>query len=196
MYSSSELSIRLNRTRVNSGRGGSGLNELNTIASAKRGDPEALSELLHTHYPFLLAYLKKITLDPHLAEDLAQDTFIRCIHKIRTYDERSKFSSWLITIGTRLYIDEWRKRKREHAWREQEQALQRIRWQAMQRGEEWPDLLDALGRLSVEARSAIVLKHYYGFSLEEIASMTDVPVGTVKSRIHNGIQSLRKERDN
>jgi RNA polymerase sigma-70 factor (ECF subfamily) len=169
------------------------MDEQDKIKLAQRGDSAALSELLHTHYPFLLKYLTKITLDPHLAEDLVQDTFIKCMHKIGLFDGRTKFSTWLITIGTRLYIDEWRKRKRMAAWQEQETALRKIKWKSQQLGDQWPDMLDALGELSRETRTAIVLKHYYGYSLEEIADMTDVPIGTVKSRIHNGIKAMRKE---
>ena len=169
------------------------MEEQELIERARGGDSAALSGLLHTHYPFIVKYLTKVTFDPHLAEDLAQETMIKCIHKIGSYNGQTKFSTWLITIGTRLYIDEWRKRKREREWRDQENALRRIKWQAAGTGDEWPEVLDALAELSTETRTAIVLKHYYGYSIEEIAEMTDVPQGTVKSRIHNGIKALRKE---
>lgn len=164
------------------------------IDKAKRGDNDALSTLLRANYSFLYRYLLKITLNPHQAEDLAQETMVRCISRLGTYKaERSKFSSWLITIGSRLYIDELRKRRREVPDMPEEQGTRQLAWQVASHGDDWPDVLDALRRLSREMRTAVVLKHYYGYSQDEIATMTGVSVGTVKSRIHNGVRLLRKE---
>ncbi|WP_438448497.1 RNA polymerase sigma factor SigY [Gorillibacterium sp. sgz5001074] len=168
--------------------------ERRLIENAKRGDRTALSLLLQRNYSFLMKYLIKATMQPGYAEDLAQETMLRAMEKIRLYNGQSKFSSWLITIGTRLYIDSLRKRKRELRWQEeQEQSLRKLRWQAEYGGSEWPDVLDALGVMPEEIRLPIILKHYYGYAYEEIAGMMDIPPGTVKSRIHNGLKSLRKE---
>lgn len=163
------------------------------IKQAQRGDLAALSLLLQRHYVFLVRYLMKVTLQPSLAEDLAQETMLRCMEKIKLYNGQSKFSSWLVTIGSRLYIDHIRKRKRELSILEQEQALRSLKWKTAQAGEDWFDALDALGGLSEEVRIPIILKHYYGYAYEEIAEMLGIPAGTVKSRIHNGLGSLRKE---
>lgn len=165
------------------------------IERAQKGDSDALAQLLRQHYAFLLKYMTKITFQPALAEDLTQETMMRCIEKIRLYNFTSKFSSWLITIGTNLYFDHTRRKKREKEWRDQEQALRQIKWSAGQKSEEWSDVLDSLGRLPDNVRIPIVLKHYYGYSYEEIADMLEIAEGTVKSRIHNGIKSLRKELD-
>lgn len=167
--------------------------EKELIRQAKRGDRTALCQLIQRHYPFLVRYLMKVTLQPALAEDLAQETMLRCMEKIKLYNGQSRFSSWLMTIGTRLYIDYVRKRKREVRFMEQEQALRKLKWQADHAGSRWPEALEALGSLSEHTRMPIVLKHYYGYSYEEIAEMMDVPQGTVKSRIHNGLSALRKE---
>lgn len=169
------------------------MEEAELIRHAQQGDSSALASLLHMHYPMVVKYLTKVTFDPQLAEDLAQDTMIKCIHHIKMYNGRSKFSSWLITIATRLHIDEWRKRKREREWRQEEEVNRRIRWQAESMGNRWSSALEAIGALPQEMRTAIVLKHYYGYSLDDISEMTGVPLGTVKSRIHNGIRKLRKE---
>jgi RNA polymerase sigma-70 factor (ECF subfamily) len=163
------------------------------IERAQKGDSDALARLLRQHYAFLLKYMTKITFQPALAEDLTQETMMRCIEKIRLYNFTSKFSSWLITIGTNLYFDHARKKKREKEWRDGELSLRQIKWHAEQKGEEWSDVLDALGRMPDGVRIPIVLKHYYGYAYEEIAGMLDIAVGTVKSRIHNGIKSLRME---
>jgi RNA polymerase sigma-70 factor (ECF subfamily) len=171
------------------------MDEKEWIRQAQQGDKLALSMLLRHHYAFLMKYLIKITLQPQLAEDLTQETMVRCMEKIRLYNGQSKFSSWLVTIATNLYIDHQRRRKREWNWQEQEQSLRKMRWHAAQQNEEWSEAIDTLAQLPQEVRVPIILKHYYGYAYEEIAEMMDLPAGTVKSRIHNGLKQIRKEMD-
>lgn len=169
------------------------MDERDLINSAKRGDSLAFAMLFKENYPFLVKYLIKVTMKPDVAEDLAQETMMKSMEKIKLYNGKAKFSSWLITIATNLYIDDLRKKKREQSYQQQEQALRKMKWQFENQSEEWTDVLSALGRLSDEIRIPIVLKHYYGYSYEEIADMLHIALGTVKSRIHNGIQTVRKE---
>ncbi|MEX1030161.1 MAG: sigma-70 family RNA polymerase sigma factor [Paenibacillaceae bacterium] len=96
------------------------MEEQATIKLAQQGDTAALARLLQEHYPYVLRYLIKITFDPQWAEDLAQETMLKCIHKIKLYHDKSKFSSWLITIATRIHIDHLRKRQRERNWQDME----------------------------------------------------------------------------
>lgn len=163
------------------------------IRDAQRGDGIALSNLLHKHYSLLRGYLLSVTLQPQLAEDLTQETMLRCMEKIGSFNGQSKFSSWLITIATRKHIDYVRRRKRELLWQEQEQTLRKLQWDSERRQDGWPEAIDALAKLPADMRTAVVLKHYYGYSYDEIADMTGVPAGTVKSRIHHGLRQLRKE---
>ncbi|WP_127533902.1 RNA polymerase sigma factor SigY [Paenibacillus kobensis] len=162
-------------------------------ARAVRGDPEALAQLLKQHYSLLRKYSLKLTLHPAHADDLTQDTMLRAIERIGTYQLRAAFSTWLISIASRLYLDGIRRRKRESRWQAEEQSLHAIRYQMRSIGMDWPEALDALGRLQPDVRAPIVLKHYYGYSQDEIAAMLDIPSGTVKSRIHNGIKQVREE---
>ncbi len=170
------------------------IDEQHIIQLAQRGDSKALALLLREHYAFLYKYLLKITLHPQTAEDLTQETMIRCIEKIRLYNSKSKFSSWLITIATNLYMDQLRRMKLERSWKDSEMAdMRKIRWQSLHENEGWSELTEALSQLTREMRVPIILKHYYGYAYEEIAQMMDIPLGTVKSRIHNGLQQMRKE---
>lgn len=163
------------------------------IKMAKRGDSEALASLLQGNYNFLLKYLIKITMNRAVAEDLTQETMLKAIEKIKLYNGKSKFSSWLITIATHHYIDDIRKKKRERNYLRDEQGLRSIRWMVDNTSEEWPIVLDVLHDLPDTQRLPIILKHYYGYSLEEISKMTKTPIGTVKSRIHNGLHVVRRE---
>ncbi len=67
-----------------------------------------------------------------------------------------------------------------------------IKWQSQSANEDWHQLLELLGELKDDLRIPIILKHYYGYSYDEIASMLQIAEGTVKSRVHKGIQLIRK----
>lgn len=163
------------------------------IKRAKHGDHMAFSMLFQENYPFLVKYLLKVTMNPDIAEDMAQETMAKAIQKLHLYDGKSKFSSWLISIATNAYIDQCRKKKRENDWRRQEESFRKLKWNFNSMNEEWSDALTALGRLPEHVRVPVVLKHYYGYSYDEIGSMMKLAPGTVKSRVHHGILSVRKE---
>ncbi|WP_244209144.1 RNA polymerase sigma factor SigY [Paenibacillus ferrarius] len=164
------------------------------IRQAMLGDHAALSQLLQQHYDFVYKYLLKITLNPVMAEDITQETMMKCIEKIKLYQEKSsKFSSWLMTIATRLYIDQARRRKREKLWQEQQQNLRQMQWQAGNQNEDWPDVLNALTELPEDSRIPLILKHYYGYTYEEIGQILSIAEGTAKSRVHHALKHLRKE---
>lgn len=169
--------------------------ERDLIKKAKKGDAAALALLIQEHYSFVFKYLVKVTMDPRAAEDLTQDTMLKCMENIVRYDGSSAFSSWLITIATRLFIDKTRRRKREQQWLEKEGNTRLIRWHFETNQEEWPELLELLSQLSEDQRIAILLKHYYGYSYEEIGVILNIPTGTVKSRVAYGLRELRKELD-
>lgn len=164
------------------------------IKQAQSGDQHAMAQLLRHHHDFLRKYLLKITLTPDLADDLMQETMLRCVQRIRMFKGESKFSTWLLSIASRLYMDELRKRKRaRHRQDAIESSIRLAKWQSDSHNRQWPEVLDALGRLSEEHRVVVIMKHYYGYGQEEIADMLDLSVGTVKSRIHHGLHRLRKE---
>ncbi|MEK3882488.1 RNA polymerase sigma factor SigY [Paenibacillus sp. PL2-23] len=167
--------------------------ESTIVRQAIRGDIQSLSELLGQHYAFLYQYVLKLTMDKSKAEDITQETMLKAIEKIGTYRAKSKFSTWLIAIASRLVIDRARRSQRERKYVQEEGALRQLRYESLVRMNEWPAALEALGQLDQQQRMTVLLKYYYGYSQEEIAEMLDIPLGTVKSRIHAGIQLLRKE---
>ncbi|MCA1056518.1 RNA polymerase sigma factor SigY [Rossellomorea aquimaris] len=169
------------------------MEEKQLIKRAKKGDHEAFAILFKQHYPFLVKYLIKVTMNKDQAEELAQDTMAKIVEKIHLYNGKSKFSSWLITIATNRYIDIQRKKGKEKDWQKEEANYRSLKWNLESRNEEWNDVLDALSKLEDGVRIPIILKHYYGYSYEEISEMIGIPPGTVKSRAHHGILRLRKE---
>ncbi|MDN4524351.1 RNA polymerase sigma factor SigY [Fictibacillus fluitans] len=163
------------------------------IQQAKKGDQHALSLLLQQNYSILFHYLLKITMNRPLTEDLVQETMLKCIQKIGMYQEKAKFSSWLISIASHLYMDQIRKQKTEKKYNEQFKQARNLKWKAKTSNEEWSELLDALSLLNEEIRIPLVLKHYYGYTYDEIGTLLKIPTGTVKSRTHNGLKFIREE---
>ncbi|WP_052343540.1 RNA polymerase sigma factor SigY [Bacillus massiliigorillae] len=171
--------------------------EQRLIIAAQRGDEAAFSELFQMHYSFLFKYIIKMTFDPIIAEDLLQETMLKCYLHIKKYDGSSKLSSWMITIATRTYIDYLRKKKREK-WlfkKAKQDCNDSIRWKVMQSGIEFNDVMEVISKLDAIYRIPLLLKHYYGFSYEEIGKMIEIKEGTVKSRVHKCVQLIRKEMD-
>ncbi|KHF37828.1 RNA polymerase sigma factor SigY [Halalkalibacter okhensis] len=171
--------------------------DVRLIEKALAGDDDAFAHLFQRYYSFLFKYLLKLTLDEEVSRDLAQDTMMKCYTRLSSYKGEAKFSTWMISIASRLYIDLLRKQKRERKWLDQmKQTLSRqLSWQAETKGMEWSDVFVDFNQLDADVRLPILLHHYYGFTYGEIAKMIGIREGTVKSRVHNGIKQLRKEWD-
>ncbi|GAK08891.1 sigma-70 family RNA polymerase sigma factor [Geomicrobium sp. JCM 19038] len=164
---------------------------MNDLKKAKKGDEAALARVLLHEYDFVFHYLLKLTLHPSMAEDLTQDTMVKAIERFAQYNaKKAKLSTWLIQIGTNLWRDELRKEKRK----QQYQSLQQLEWEMRHEPTtEWIAVIAELEKLKPEERIPVILKHYYGYGYDEIASIIGAPSGTVKSRLHSGMNRLRKE---
>lgn len=165
------------------------MEETALIGRAQRGDSVALARLLQQHYLSVKKYLVTVTADRALAEDLTQETMIRAIQRVGQYGGRAKFSTWLIAIATHLYMDWLRRQQRERKYL---QTALEDDGAGVDR-EEWAEVLERLDALPRDVALPVMLKHYYGYTYEEIAEFMGIPAGTVKSRIFNGVRALRKE---
>ncbi|MBN9655685.1 RNA polymerase sigma factor SigY [Halobacillus sp. GSS1] len=161
------------------------------IRRAQGGEEQALAELLKKHYSFIVKYVWQMSGDEQLAYDVTQDTLIKTIQKINQYNHRSKFSTWLIQIATHTYLDYKRKQKRKYEL--DEKLRKEFPRSSVSSASDWHEVQEALWKLEEEHRIPLVLKHYYGYEYTDIAKMTKVKVGTVKSRVHYGLENLRKE---
>lgn len=169
------------------------MDDANLIRQAQCGDQTSLARLLQQYYLPVKKFLVTITFDRNLAEDLTQETMIRAIQCIRQFEGRARFSTWLFAIATRQYLDwlRWQKRERQLEMRTGTEFL-------LQQADLAPEvrrLMDQLQALPREVALPVILKHYYGYTYEEIAEWMEIPVGTVKSRIFNAVRTLRKGLD-
>lgn len=169
--------------------------EKTLIQQAQRGNDESFTKLFQQNYRFLYKYLIKLTLNPNLSEDLIQETMLKAYVHLSNFKGEAKFSTWLISIASRLYMDHLRKERRERNRfkKAKEELSRKMKWNVEINGYEWTDYLDQFAKLDPDIRAPILLRHYYGFTYGEIARMLNLKEGTVKTRVHNGLKKIRKE---
>lgn len=177
----------------------------NRIRQIKNGDQNAFAEIVEFYKDKVFQICYRMLGNRHEAEDIAQEAFIRAYVNIHSYDLNKKFSTWLYRIATNLSIDRIRKKKPDYYLDAElagsdgltmysqiaaDAALPEDELETM----ELQELIQAeIMKLPDKYRSVIVLKYIEEFSLKEISEILDLPVGTVKTRIHRGREALRNQ---
>ena len=177
------------------------------MARAKQGREDAFRELVRRYERPVFSLLYRMVRNRALAEDLAQETFIKVLNGVRTYRPEYKFSSWIFKIANNAAIDCLRRRELDTlsldrapdamtpdevgATTPQVSARSETPLQEVEARELGSAIERAIGRLRPEYRACIVLRHVEGHSYEEIADMLNLPLGTVKTYIHRGRNELR-----
>ena len=163
------------------------------VLQAQSGSHEALNELYKSVQDPLFRYIVSLVSDQHLAEDILQEVFIRIYRKLRWLREPQAFRAWAYQIASR---EAFRHLKRERRW--SEQVRDEATLSALPLGEhEFPaEMVESLprlvGNLSPASRAVVVLFYLHEMSLIETAAVLDIPLGTVKSRLAYGLESLRR----
>ena len=173
------------------------------IARARGGDESAYRELLHRYERPVFNICLRMVRNREEAQDLAQDAFMKVFGMLERYNPAYAFSSWLFKITSNLCIDTIRKRKIDTLPMDQpvesesgEYARQyespdddpeRVYVKAERMGQ----LAEAIDGLPAHYRVMIILRHQQDLSYEEIAETLDVPLGTVKARIHRAREMLK-----
>jgi RNA polymerase sigma-70 factor (ECF subfamily) len=150
----------------------------------------AHARLVAEQIPRLRRYARALVGDPGAADDLVQDTLERALSRLRMWRDGSDLRAWLFTIMHNIHVNQVRARARHpHESLDVEQA------EALRAAEpDWDELRDvggALAQLPVEQRAVLLLVGLEQFTYEETASVLDLPVGTVMSRLSRGRERLR-----
>lgn len=170
-------------------------NEL--VARAVSGqDTAAFGELVRRHQSHVRNFLRKLSGDYSLADDLAQDCFLHAWDKLQTYSGRGSFIGWLLKVAYTTFLQSKRKSKRYAEILESagQVADQESRSKVVE-NEEITDLEKFLAVLTEEERAIMVMSYACGLSHREIGDATDLPVGTVKSVIFRGKDKIRDRFD-
>ncbi len=174
------------------------------------GDPRALRTLMERYRGPLYGYLARLLPSAEDAEDLFQETFLRILRHADRYQPGRPFRPWLYAIATNLVRNAHRARSYRHTvpldrpagGGEEGAALadllpgrSRLPAEAAERAEAAEAVRRAVADLPEKGRAALVLYYFSGLSYEEVAQTLDVPLGTVKSRIHNAMARLGRALD-
>ncbi|HEY4218854.1 MAG TPA: sigma-70 family RNA polymerase sigma factor [Gemmatimonadaceae bacterium] len=184
------------------------LPDADVVALAQQGRDSAFRELIRRYERPVFSLIYRMVRDRELAEDLAQDTFIKVLNHIDRYRPEFKLSSWLFKIANNVAIDHLRRRQLDtvsidgspHA--QTADAVEATRFDVVDQQESALDEMEArelgtsieraISGLRPEYRSCIMLRHVEGRSYEEIAATLDLPLGTVKTYIHRARHELRE----
>lgn len=172
---------------------------------AAAGDEAAFADLVNKYTRPILDYCRGMVRAPAVAEDLAQETFVKFYLGLSTFDPSRPVSPYLYRIAHNHCLD-WLRKKRVPTvplvWEDREAGTVReadapdrtlAPDELVERAEVREAVDDALMSLPPTYRGALIMRHREGMSYEEIAEALEMPLGTVKARIHRGREKLQQK---
>lgn len=153
---------------------------------ARHGDRAAFAEIVRRREPWLRNLMRRLCGQPSLADDLAQDAFFLAWQAIPRLESAERFAAWLKRIAINTWLQHARRRDplREPEELGETSARQTNAGLCM-------DLDRALRELAEDARVCVVLAYHESMTHDEIAALTGLPLGTVKSHVRRGAEKLR-----
>jgi len=171
------------------------------------GSEAAFEELVRRHQRPVLSYMHRMVQNRQIAEELTQEVFIALVKNAERYQPTAKFTTYLYAIASNIVSKEWTRRKRRpklfslSVWRTKDEdefdPMEHVGddranvLAAFQKGEVSEAVNAALKELPERQREAFVLRRFQDLSYEEIAEVTNAPVGTAKSRVVRAERALR-----
>jgi RNA polymerase sigma-70 factor (ECF subfamily) len=172
---------------------------------ALKGDQRAFSEIVELYQDKLYHMAYRILYNRQEAEDIVQETFMRVYKNLVRYDDSLKFSTWIYRIATNLCIDRLRRKKPVYSLDAESVDHDGLDGYAMvpsdNRTPESELMLSdtqhiihqAIETLPAKYKSVMVLRYLQEMSLQEISDVLEMPVTTIKTRVHRGREFLRKK---
>ncbi|MDR8394171.1 sigma-70 family RNA polymerase sigma factor [Aliifodinibius sp. S!AR15-10] len=166
---------------------------------------EDFEEEIIPHLDALYNFALRLTSDPNDAEDLVQDTIVKAFRFFSSYEKGTNAKAWLFRILKNSYINNYRKQSKQPNQVDYDEVAtfyETIRAERtdtsdledrMFRELIDDDISNALEELPEDFRTVVLLCDIEGFTYEEIANMLDVPIGTIRSRLHRGRNLLKAE---
>ncbi|HVA72523.1 MAG TPA: sigma-70 family RNA polymerase sigma factor [Candidatus Limnocylindrales bacterium] len=172
------------------------------VARLRRGDLDALAEMVTRYQNRLYRYLLRMVRQPAEAEDLFQQTWLRVATQIRRFDPHRNFEAWLFTLARNLAIDHLRRVRPESLDERGENDYSATPASLRASGpaaldvviarERAQQIAEAMDVLPVMYREVLALRFEEEMKIEEIAEVLNAPLSTVKSRLRRGLENLRE----
>jgi len=172
---------------------------------SRTGDRRAFSELVDRYKDKIYYLAYRMLGNVQEAEDIVQETFLRVFANLYRYNENQKFSTWIYRIATNLCIDRLRKRKAVYSLdAEMPDQEGREYYTTLNSKDPTPEqqyvlsetqetIRRAIDSMPEKYKAVILLRYMHDMSLQEIGEALDMPVTTVKTRVHRGREYLRKK---
>jgi len=182
--------------------------ESDLIRRCARGEEAAYRELVARLERPLVNFILRYVNDPHLAEDIFQEAFVRVVRTLGSFRPEASLATWIFTIARNLCLDHLKAKKRHREvsidaqtsdargqvldYREVLKSVLPAPEGRAASTEDQRRLQEAIAELGPAKREALSLRVFAGLSYEEIAKVADAPVGTVKFRVHEAVQELTR----
>ncbi|MFI8304700.1 sigma-70 family RNA polymerase sigma factor [Streptomyces sp. NPDC085927] len=161
--------------------------------AARSGDPDAVERFVRALHRDVRRYVTFLGADPQSADDLTQDTFMRALGSLHRFEGRSSARTWLLSIARRAVVDSIRctaSRPRLADTEDWQSAAERTQPRGLPGFDDGIALVELLDTLPDDRREAFVLTQLVGLPYAEAASVSDCPIGTVRSRVARARISL------
>lgn len=180
------------------------LSDEELVASILDGRPELFSELVGRYQGRLVSYLHRMLRNEEDAHDLAQEVFVKIYGALERFDPKYRFSTWLFRVAQNAAIDLIRKRRLKLVSIHRDDADgdggdwelpgdDPTPYQDVRNTERGAAIRRAIDELPWEYKELITLRHYAELSYDEIATMKEMPLGTVKNKLFRGRQMLKEQ---
>jgi RNA polymerase sigma factor (sigma-70 family) len=167
----------------------------NLMLAVRDGDVGKLGVLFDRHHRSLFDFFVRMTGRRNVADDLVQDVFFRILKYRKTFRDESWFKAWMFHIARNARVDYYRSHQGDTLVEDDHidglHSPLPIPGQSLEREQQAILLERALFKLTPDKREVLILSRYQDMKYEQIASLMDCEVGTVKTRVHRALKELR-----
>ena len=160
------------------------------LKRAQAGDNAAIERLIELYQDTIYSMAVSFTKNPHQAEDLAQEAWIKILRGLPKFRHDSKFSTWLYRVTMNTFLNANRAVKREQEVVGNLKSSEDGTSDEGSRVETALDVQEALRTLPAEFRSVVLLRYVADLSYKEVATVLELPLGTVQSRLRRALDKL------
>ncbi|OPX18390.1 hypothetical protein BXT86_01480 [candidate division WOR-3 bacterium 4484_100] len=162
------------------------------IKRAIRDDEEACNRILNLYKGRIFSYVYRMVRNYHDAEDITFDVFIKCFKNLPKFDLSRPFIPWLFSIAHNQVIDFFRKHRIEYEYLDERQSTEDGPESRYEKKIIVEKVEKAIARLSPLDRELVILFHKEEHSYQEISEILNLPISTIKTRLHRARKRLRE----
>lgn len=179
------------------------LTDQELVSRFVKGDLRSIESLITRHRNKVYTYLMISVKNPHIADDLFQDTFIKVINSLKagSYKDEGRFLSWVIRIAHNLCIDHFRREKNKNTWSNDANEIDVLNSKKFSdiniedllvQEQISKDVRNLIDELPDDQKQVVLLRHYGELSFKEIAEQTGVSINTALGRMRYALINMRK----